>query len=113
MDADRIAVEDLDTLDGVHRAALPVAADGGVFDAHDVELHRFTVDFAAVVEQHALAQPEGPGGELLVGLPALGDAGDDGASLIDVSQAGIHQGGWIGDVVLIMRMRVEAGHIAA
>ena len=53
----RVLVEDLDAVDGVQRAAQKLVADGGVFDAHDVELHRLGVDLTAVVKQHPLAQP--------------------------------------------------------
>src|SRR5262249_9105726 len=77
----------------------------------EVQLHRLGIDFTAVVEQHPLAQPEGPGAELLVGLPALGDAGDDVALLIDIRQAGVYQAGWMGGVELIMTVPVEAGRI--
>ena len=93
------------------RAAKKLVADGGVFDAHEVELHRLGIELAAVVKQHALAQPEGPGGELFVGLPALGKAGHDVAPLIDIGQAVIHRGRGLVDVMLILNMRVEAGNI--
>jgi hypothetical protein len=63
------------------------------------------------VKQHAFAQPEGPGGEVLVGLPALGEAGHDVAPLIDIGQAVIHRGRCLVDVILILNMRVEAGNI--
>src|SRR2546422_1258410 len=85
--------------------SMPMA---GVFDAQDVELHRLGIDLPAVVEQHALAQPEHPGGEVLVGLPALGDARDDVALLIDIGEAGVHRRRWMRGVQLIMAMRVEA-----
>src|SRR5262249_9718993 len=65
----------------------------------------------AVVKQHALAQPEGPGAELLVGLPALGQARGKVASLIDIGQAIIHRGSGMYLVVLIMPMRVETRYI--
>ena len=88
-------------------------ADGGVLDAQHVELHRLGVDLTAVVKEHALAQPEGPGAELLVGLPALGKAGDKVAALIDISQAIIHRGGGMYLVVLVVPMCVEARNISA
>ena len=51
----RVLVEDIDILNSFHRATVPVAANGGVFDAQNVQLHRFRVDLAAVVKQHAFA----------------------------------------------------------
>ena len=63
------------------------------------------------MEQHALAQPEHPGSEVLVGLPALGDARDYVALLIDIGEAGVHRRRWMGGVQLIMAMRVEASGI--
>src|SRR5215471_17528433 len=111
IDADRVLVEHLDAVDVFQPTAYKVHADGGVLDAQDVELHRLGVDLPAVVKQYALAQPEGPGAELLVGLPALGQAGDKAAPLIDISQAIIHRGSGMDLVVLIMPMRVEASHI--
>src|SRR5207245_10270325 len=87
IDADRGLVEDLDAVDVFQPAAYKVHADGGILDAQQVELHRLGIQLTAVVKQHALAQPEGPGAELLVGLPALGQARDKMAALIDISQA--------------------------
>ena len=113
IDADRVLVEDLDAVDVFQRAAHKVAADGGVLDAQDVELHRLGVDLAAVVEEDPLAQPEGPGAELIVGLPALGEAGDKVASLVDIGQAIIDRSGGMYNMVLIMLMRVEARDISA
>ncbi len=113
VDAYRIAVDDLDTVDGVHRAALPLAADFGVFDALEVQLHGLSVDFAAVVKQHPLAQPEHPGLEVFAGLPALGNTRNDVALVIQIGQTSIHQGSQMGAVKLIMPMPVEAGRIAA
>jgi hypothetical protein len=113
VDADGVPVEDLDAVDVFQPAAYEVVAGGGVLDAEHVELHRLGVKLAAVVKQHALAQPEGPGGELLVGLPALGQAGDEVAPLVDIGQAVIHGGSGMYLVVLIMPMRVEASDIVA
>ena len=64
------------------------------------------------MEQHALAQAEGPRGELLGGFPTLREARDDVALMIDISQAGIYHAGGMGNVLLIMTMRVEAGRVA-
>ena len=114
MDAHRVLVEHLDALDIFQPAAdKVVGAGGGILDAQHVELHRFGVELAAVVEQHPFAQPEGPGGELLVGLPALGQAGDKLAALVDIGQAVKHGGGGMHPVVLIMLVRVEARDIEA
>src|SRR5262249_61804940 len=63
------------------------------------------------MEQHPLAQPEDPGGEVLVGLPALSDARDDVALLIDIGEAGVHRRRWMGGVQLIMAVRIEASRI--
>ena len=94
LDAHRVLVEHLDAVDVFQPAAYKVmSADGGVLDAQDVELHRLGVELAAVVKQHALAQPEGPGAELLVGLPAFGQARDKVAALVDIGQAVIQRGG--------------------
>src|SRR5262249_5953398 len=106
-----VCVEDIDGLEVFHCATVPLHADGGVFDTQDVELHRLGIDFPTVVEQHAPAQPEHPGGELLVGLPALGDARDDVTLLIDIGQASVHRRRWMGGVQLIMPVRVEASGI--
>src|SRR2546430_13344821 len=65
IDADRVLVEDLDALDVFQPAAYKVHADGRVLDTQDVELHRLGVDLPAAVKQHALAQPHGPGADLL------------------------------------------------
>ena len=65
------------------------------------------------MKEHPFAQPEGPDGELLVVLPALGQAGDEVAPLVDIGQAIIHGGGGMYLVVLIMPMRVEASDIVA
>jgi hypothetical protein len=65
------------------------------------------------VEQHALTQPEHPRREFFIGLPALGDAGDDVPLLIEIGQAGIHRSGCGGSVQLIMSVRIEARGIAA
>src|SRR5262249_10316634 len=51
------------------------------------------------------------GGEVLVGLPALGNARHDVALLVEVGQASIHRCGRIGGVQLIMPVRIEAGCI--
>src|SRR5215475_1151157 len=111
IDTYRVFVEDLDRLDVFHCPTVPVAADGGIFDALDIQLHRFRIDLAAVVKQHAFAQPEHPRGELLIGLPALGNARDNVTLLIDIGQAGVHGCSWMGGVQLIMTMRIEAGSI--
>jgi hypothetical protein len=50
IDTHRVLVEDLDTCNGVHRTTVPFTANGGVFDALDVELHGFRIDLAAVVK---------------------------------------------------------------
>src|SRR5262249_62230428 len=63
------------------------------------------------MEQHPLAQPEDPGGEVLVGLPALSDARDDVALLIDIGEAGVHRRRGMGGVQLIMAVRIEASRI--
>ena len=93
MDADRVLVEDLDAVDVFQPAADKIVADGGILDAQDVELYRLGVDLTAVVKEDPLAQPEGPGAELMVGLPALGEAGDDVASLVNIGQAIIDRSG--------------------
>src|SRR5262245_48388040 len=111
IDAHRVLVEDLDAVDVFQPTTYKVVADSGVLDAQHVELHRLGVDLAAVVKQHALAQPEGPGAELFVGLPALGQARDEVAALVDISQAIIHRGSGMYLVVLIVPMRVEASNI--
>src|SRR5262245_58758375 len=113
MDADRVLVEDIDAVDVFQRAAQKVVADGGVLDTQDVELHRLGVDLPAVVKEHPLAQAEGPGAELLVRLPALGQAGADGAPLIDIGQTVIHLGGGMHDLVPIISMCVETRDIQA
>ncbi len=104
IEAHRVFVQDVNRRNVFHGAARKLVADGGVFDAQDVELHRFRIDLAAVVEQHALAQTKHPGGEFFVGLPALGNTGDNIASLIDISQASVHRRDWMGDVILRMSM---------
>jgi hypothetical protein len=65
------------------------------------------------MKQHPLAQPEGPGGELFVGLPALGEAGHDVAALVDVGQAVIHRSRGLVVLILVLNMWVEASHIDA
>jgi hypothetical protein len=56
------------------------------------------------VKQYALAQTKYPGGEFFVGLPALGNARDNIAALIDISQASVHRCDRMGDVILRMSM---------
>jgi len=90
---------------------MPVGADSGVFDAQEVELHRFRIDLATVVKQHAFAQSKHPGSEVFIGLPALGNTRDDVALLVEVGEAGVHRRGRIGGVQLIVPVRIEAGRI--
>ena len=113
MDADRVFVEGLDAVHIFQPTAYKVVgADGGVLDAQDVELHRLGVELPTIVKEHPLAQPKRPGGELLVGLPALGQAGDKVAPLVDIGQAIIYGGGGMDLVVLIMTVRVEARDVS-
>jgi hypothetical protein len=86
----RVLVEDLNCLNGFYRALVPIAANSRVFDVLDIQLHRFRVNLTTVVKQHAFAQPEHPGHEILVRLPALGDTRDNIALLIIIGQAGVH-----------------------
>jgi hypothetical protein len=51
----RVFVDDLGPLNSFYRPAVPIAANGGVFDMLDVELHRFRIDLTAIVKQHAFA----------------------------------------------------------
>ena len=107
----RVLVEDLGPLNSFDRAPVPIATNGGVFDVLDVQLHCFRIDLAAIVEQHALAQPKCPGGELLIGLPTHGDARDNVALLVIIGQASIHRRPWGRGVQLIVAVRVEASGI--
>src|SRR5262249_39054192 len=111
IEAHRVRVEDLDGVDVFHRATVPLHADSGAFDTQDIELDRFRIDLAAVMEQHPLAQPEDPAGEVLVRLPTLSDARADAALLIDMGEAGVHRRRWMGGVQLIMAVRIEASRI--
>src|SRR4029453_17486620 len=111
VDAHGVLVEDVDTLDSFYSAPKIGVANGGVFHAQEVELHGFRVDLAAVVEQHALAQPEHPGGEFLVRLPALGNTRDNVALVIDIGQAVVHGRGDTVGMLLIMTVRVKATRV--
>src|SRR5262249_3300043 len=79
-----------------------------VFHAQEIELHRFRVNLAAVVEQHVLAEPEHPGGEILVGLPALGNTRHNVALVIDIGQAVVHGRRDTVGVLLIVTVWVKA-----
>src|SRR5262249_35580966 len=111
IEPDGVLVDDLDGLDVFHHATMPVGADSGVFDAQNVELDGFRIDLAAVVKQYPFAQSEHPGSEVFIGLPALGNARDNIALLVEVGEAGVHRSGRIGGVQLIMPVRIEAGCI--
>ena len=103
IEAHGVFVQDVNRPNIFHCATRKLVADGGVFDAQDIQLHCFRIDLTTVVKQYALAQTKYPGGEFLVGLPALGNAGDNIAVLIDISQASVHRRDWMG-VILRMSM---------
>jgi hypothetical protein len=54
------------------------------------------------VKQHAFAQPEDPGSEFLIGLPALGNARHNVPLLIDIGQTGLQGRNGVGSVILIV-----------
>ena len=49
----------------------------------------------------------------MLGLPTLGNARDDIAGLIEISEAGVQHGRRMGGVELIITVRIEAGRINA
>src|SRR5438094_9063193 len=104
IEAHGVLVQDVKRRNVFHGAARKLVADSGVFDAQDVELHRFRIDLTAVVEQYAFTQSEHPGSEFFVGRPALANARDDVASLIDISQASVQRRDRMRDVILRMSM---------
>ena len=76
-------------------------------------LTAFGVDRLAVVELRAAAQLEGPGLEVLRGVPLAGDGGNDVHARIEVEQPAGRAGQRLGDEVDEVAMGIETDGIVA
>src|SRR5207244_5484215 len=107
----RVLIQDVHRLDALYGTVVELSTDSRVFEAQDVQLHCFGINLAAIVEQDALAQPEHPRGEFLVGFPALSNARHDGALLVDIRQASVQRRSRMRDVILRGPVSLEASAV--